>query len=755
MDVIDLTSDNESDANEKIPGESRLAEEKRSSKKIKANITGNFLNTKRKVSLPESLIPLKIKQESKPKVEMMVGVPSSSVVESVSLSFGSDPYYWRILKDMIFSCLADSYEGSLIKSSHRQKLLIFTQALQDAQKLSIRLYLRKHGCLRESSLKYTEFGESISNLISELERSNIVVRPSHDLEINDLLSLLRAPELSAIATKLKIQKKTASNLKDDIVKLCNQKCVFSSKSLLHDKVRKICLPYITECFKLAKWFINALNAAVFVFTMFTPNLIGPDIFATSGIVYQVLNFTRNPLISIQRNVAVFNSAEEFQLYMQLSTYINDINQLMIEKEYAKCLCLIKKATVCFSKLNQDNTENSSKIVPKYLTRFSNRNLVKRLTFLEIECHSKLKGYAVAARCIETLISKKQLSQRKLGEQYDRLALIYDSHLYDRYKCIQTIENALLSNILPFSQLSVAERAHRLLRKVPKKEKPGKVPANKENVVDIDEEKAKKTLCWDCFRVESKCCQILETYSMKLILEMKVFARSSPHARKEQRARFLYRSIEDDSTIMCTVEDYVLADVKDRLNFKFGLHREGALFETLFFALMADIVFSSEISNVFFSEYQTRPLDWMTPDFLESRQELMERRYDELKSSERRQEIVQLNFENFPNAVNWTIHESGVPELVELIEVFDINQIKQIFEKILTDCSFSGMPDLTFWARRRDETEGNDPKKKLLLLEVKGPGDTLSYKQIVWLHFFKSIGVDAQVARVTTTQNELD
>ena len=127
--------------------------------------------------------------------------------------------------------------------------------------------------------------------------------------------------------------------------------------------------------------------------------------------------------------------------------------------------------------------------------------------------------------------------------------------------------------------------------------------------------------------------------------------------------------------MCTVEDYVLADVKDRLNFKFGVHREGALFETLFFALMADIVFSSEISNVFFSEYQTRPLDWMTPDFLESRQKMMERRYDKLKSSERRQEIVQLNFENFPNAVNWTIHESGVPELVELIEVFDINQIK--------------------------------------------------------------------------------
>ena len=84
---------------------------------------------------------------------------------------------------------------------------------------------------------------------------------------------------------------------------------------------------------------------------------------------------------------------------------------MIEKEYAKCLCLIKKATVCFSKFNQDNTENSSKIVPKYLTRFSNRNLVKRLKFLEIECHSKLKGYAVEARCIETLISKKQCDIR--------------------------------------------------------------------------------------------------------------------------------------------------------------------------------------------------------------------------------------------------------------------------------------------------------------------------------------------------------
>merc|ERR1712181_193047 len=54
---------------------------------------------------------------------------------------------------------------------------------------------------------------------------------------------------------------------------------------------------------------------------------------------------------------------------------------------------------------------------------------------------------------------------------------------------------------------------------------------------------------------------------------------------------------------------------------------------------------------------------------------------------------------------------------------------------------SGLPDLTVW----DPASG-----KARMVEVKGPGDRLSTKQILWVRFLNSVGLPAEVCHVVAT-----
>merc|ERR1719147_681472 len=54
---------------------------------------------------------------------------------------------------------------------------------------------------------------------------------------------------------------------------------------------------------------------------------------------------------------------------------------------------------------------------------------------------------------------------------------------------------------------------------------------------------------------------------------------------------------------------------------------------------------------------------------------------------------------------------------------------------------SGIPDLTVW---------NCQAKEIRLIEVKGPGDRLSTKQILWIRFLNSVGIKTEVCHVVPT-----
>lgn len=73
-------------------------------------------------------------------------------------------------------------------------------------------------------------------------------------------------------------------------------------------------------------------------------------------------------------------------------------------------------------------------------------------------------------------------------------------------------------------------------------------------------------------------------------------------------------------------------------------------------------------------------------------------------------------------------------------MFGCKIISKICERLVKDfrVTRSGFPDLIIW---------NEDSKCIKAVEVKGPGDKLSTKQILWLSYMNSIGLPVEVCHV--------
>ena len=76
----------------------------------------------------------------------------------------------------------------------------------------------------------------------------------------------------------------------------------------------------------------------------------------------------------------------------------------------------------------------------------------------------------------------------------------------------------------------------------------------------------------------------------------------------------------------------------------------------------------------------------------------------------------------------------------LLAGLGLNTTAAICERLAKDHRFtrSGFPDLIMW---------NPVEKISRIVEVKGPNDKLSTKQILWIDYLKKNGADAEVCHV--------
>jgi len=193
---------------------------------------------------------------------------------------------------------------------------------------------------------------------------------------------------------------------------------------------------------------------------------------------------------------------------------------------------------------------------------------------------------------------------------------------------------------------------------------------------------------------------------------------------------------------CSVEEFCLHHYST-LDLHEGLHGEGAVFNSLLGLLFWDIIYS-DVPDAFRDPGQALPLDWDSDHFYSARKDMIGVRLAELRGMEREELCTEVvaswnSHLNIVSLVNWNML-SCEERVYSLVICFDPVSLSAVLERLLTDhrSTRSGLPDLTVW---------NSSTRQLKCVEVKGPGDKLSTKQILWVRFLNSVGVETEVCHV--------
>jgi Fanconi-associated nuclease 1 len=208
------------------------------------------------------------------------------------------------------------------------------------------------------------------------------------------------------------------------------------------------------------------------------------------------------------------------------------------------------------------------------------------------------------------------------------------------------------------------------------------------------------------------------------------------AKGAQKGKSAWKGQDEE---VVNVETYAL-QYYERLGYK-GYHCEGRIVTTLFGLLFWDIIFAP-IPGAFETPYQTAPLDIFEDTFYHAREELIEKRLDEICGNNARKIIQNVDDEHRERGtwclgVRWDLFPKE--DLLEIAEVrvdsgglFKCMTFVQCFKGEALACLCrvlgedygqrgSGVPDLFLW---------NYAEKHCKFVEVKGPGDKLQENQKV-------------------------
>ena len=306
-------------------------------------------------------------------------------------------------------------------------------------------------------------------------------------------------------------------------------------------------------------------------------------------------------------------------------------------------------------------------------------------------------------------------------RYERLSLDLDAHLKQPLEALAAVEAALGDEMVRGGRrMMLLQRAEKLGRA-----RKGALAPQLERLQEQWGEE------WDCPTAES-----LPTVTVQGRL-------CSKEGQSGTKSVFQV-SHSDGSVEFCSVEELVKLHYSS-MGLGEGLHAEGAVFNSLLGLLLWDTIYQ-DLPDVFRAPGQALPLDWDSDHFYSARKEEIEARLLELGSYSREQmgeEVGRLAglYQGVTSLVSWSHFSPST--LAALATCMEPSGLVAVMARMARNHRHwrSGLPDLTVW----DSATG-----QLRMVEVKGPGDRLSTKQILWVRFLNSVGITAEVCHVSPT-----
>ncbi|XP_006136930.2 fanconi-associated nuclease 1 isoform X2 [Pelodiscus sinensis] len=620
--------------------------------------------------------------------------PASDILDKINGTLGSTsdsfghPYYLQNFLMVLQAVLENHDDLRLFDEQDSRTIAKFYQLSASGQKLYVRLFQRKLNWIKMNKIEYAEISADLSPVIGELVEAGFLQTESELEDLSEGLDLLSVLELKILAKTFHLKNPNGQKqqLVEDFLKLAKQRSIFSSNQA---GIGAVILKRVKDLFgksvRVCKGPRAVFSRVLLLFSL-TDSMEDEE--AGSGGQGQL-----STVLMVKMGRTVFPS---YTVNRKTSVF-QDREDLL---RYATAAHLSNDVAVAMANGNW--------------TEAKCLYMCAKGTWHELKNHPSL-------RCHRDL--PEFLRHFTVGWMYTRILsrgveILQRLHMYEAIECIRKG----LSD--PFvrtgHRLALYQRALRLR----------------------DSPSCKK------FR---RLFQELPAITVEEVTHVTIKGKMCPQTGVGKSV-FLVEHVDDQeegedvalSTVMCSVEELALTHYRQN-GFDQGIHGEGSTFSTLYSLLMWDIIFMDGIPDVFRNSYQAFPLDLYTDSFYENRRDTIESRLQLLhaSSSETLKEMI---------ANVWNAQEGKAAALVSWERFTSLQQAQSLvacfggpflsgvcrrLSKDLRHCR-GGLPDLVVWSTQEHNFK---------LVEVKGPNDRLSHKQIIWLSELKKLGAAVEVCHV--------
>ncbi|NWU81911.1 FAN1 nuclease, partial [Onychorhynchus coronatus] len=642
-------------------------------------------------------------------------------VHSVPSSPGH-PYYLQNFLLVLRAVLENEDDVRLFDEQDMNIISKFYKLSVSGQKLYVRLFQRKLNWLKVNKIEYGEISVDLSPVIEELAEARFLQTESELEDLCEGLDLLSAPELKALAKIFHLPNPNGQKqqLVDDFLRLAKQRSVFSrSQAGVGTVILKRVKARAGRCVRLSAGPRAVFARALLLFAL--PEAGEDEEAAPGPLLLAGLARTAFPSYTVRRSAPLFQDRADLLRYATAVHLSTDIATAMVNGRWEEAHNLYLCAKQTWSELKNHPSLSYHRVLPEFLRRFTVGWVYTRILSQGVEILQRLHMYKEAVQQLQSLLAQDVYCADSRGRWWDRLALNLHQHLRSTNKAVGCIRKGLADPCVRTGhRLSLYLRALRI------RDSPS------------------------CRQVRA-LLQDLPPITVEDVTHVTINGKMCPQMGMGKSV-FLMEDIGDEegdegcsvSTVMCSVEELALAHYR-RNGFDQGIHGEGSTFLTLFGILMWDIIFMDNIPDVFRNSYQTSPLDLYTDSFYESRRDVIEARLQQLHSASS-QTLAKLM------ADVWTAQEGKAAALVSWGRFISLQQAQSlvsclggtflsgVFRRLCTDLRHSrgGLPDLVVWS-----THSHGFK----LVEVKGPKDRLSPKQMLWLSELQRLGAAVEVCHV--------
>ncbi|NXS52777.1 FAN1 nuclease, partial [Brachypteracias leptosomus] len=638
------------------------------------------------------------------------------------------PYYLQNFLMVLRAVLENEDDVRLFDEQDMNIINKFCKLSVGGQKLYVRLFQRKLNWLKVNKIEYGEISMDLSPIIEELAEARFLQTESELEDLCEGLDLLSAPELKSLAKVFHLPNPNGQKqqLVDDFLRLAKQRSVFSrSQAGIGTVILKRVKDLAGKSVRVCKGPRAVFSRILLLFSLSESMEDEEAGSAGHGQLSTLLmvNMGRMvfPSYTVNRKTQVFQDREDLIRYATAAHLSNDIATAMVNGNWEEAHQLYMSAKETWNELKNHPSLSYHRVLPEYLRHFTVGWVYTRILSQGVEILQRLHLYKEAVQELQTLLSQDVYCTDSRGRWWDRLALNLHQHLKNTKKAISCIKHGLTDpSVRTGHRLSLYQRALRIR----------------------DSPSCKQFRC---------LFHDLPVITVEDVAHVTIKGKMCPQMGMGKSV-FLMEDIGDEeegedssvSTVMCSVEELALTHYRQN-GFDQGIHGEGSTFMTLYGILMWDIIFMDDIPDVFRNSYQTFPLDLYTDSFYENRRDVIEARLQQLRtaSSETLAKLI---------ADTWTAQEGKAAALVSWGRFISLQQVQSlvsclggmflsgVFRRLSKDLRHcrGGLPDLVVWS-----THTNHFK----LVEVKGPNDRLSPKQMLWLSELKQLGAAVEVCHV--------